>query len=229
MSVTDEIPPAFGQRLETIVHSMEAIDDGHRYRLAHLRKHWDTHMHHDDIFALDVVQERYLRPRTENQGPPEFPELLELYKDRVYHANITNAANSPPASASAAPSCETTATGTAAAAAKISKRRVWGGMRVLDLPTTSLTASTYNYEGKIRRFAEFCIDEEGIFPPIDCTESTCVRYLAWIAKRGSIGAGSRQPYLSVSNTFLRHTGWDDAPATGPAIGDMKSALQIRQL
>eukprot|EP00873_Tetraselmis_striata_P012499 jgi/Tetstr1/432763/TSEL_002325.t1 len=55
--------------------------------------------------------------------------------------------------------------------------------KVLDMLTTSLTASTYsNYEGTIRLFgAEFCIDEEGI-SPLDCTESTCVSYLTWIAE-----------------------------------------------
>eukprot|EP00873_Tetraselmis_striata_P009710 jgi/Tetstr1/429974/TSEL_019836.t1 len=49
-------------------------------------------MHHGDIFALDVVRERYLRPGTENLGSPELTELLELYKDRVYVANIASAA-----------------------------------------------------------------------------------------------------------------------------------------
>eukprot|EP00873_Tetraselmis_striata_P001510 jgi/Tetstr1/421774/TSEL_012677.t1 len=103
------------------------------------------------------------------------------------------------------------------------------GAKALDLVTTSLAANTYsNCEGKIRPFAKFCIDEEGI-SPLDRTESTCVRYLVWIAERGTIGAGSLQSYLSAINTFLRHTGRDDAPATGPAIGDMTRALQIRQL
>eukprot|EP00873_Tetraselmis_striata_P024517 jgi/Tetstr1/444781/TSEL_032629.t1 len=36
---TEGITPAFGQRLEAVVHSMEAIDDGHRFRQAYLRKH----------------------------------------------------------------------------------------------------------------------------------------------------------------------------------------------
>eukprot|EP00873_Tetraselmis_striata_P007135 jgi/Tetstr1/427399/TSEL_017563.t1 len=91
--VTDGITPAFGQRLEAIVHSMEAIDDGHRFCMAYLRKHWDTHMHHGDTFALDLVRERYLCPGTENPGhPSELTELLELYKDRVYDANIASAA-----------------------------------------------------------------------------------------------------------------------------------------
>eukprot|EP00873_Tetraselmis_striata_P007219 jgi/Tetstr1/427483/TSEL_017611.t1 len=50
-------------------------------------------MHNGDTFALDVVRERYyLRPGTDNMGSPEFTELLELCKDRVYDANIASAA-----------------------------------------------------------------------------------------------------------------------------------------
>eukprot|EP00873_Tetraselmis_striata_P022371 jgi/Tetstr1/442635/TSEL_030730.t1 len=47
----------------------------------------------------------------------------------------------------------------------------WGA-KVLDMLTTSFTASTYSngYEGKFRLFAEFRIDEEDIFPP-DYTEA----------------------------------------------------------
>eukprot|EP00873_Tetraselmis_striata_P042736 jgi/Tetstr1/463000/TSEL_007939.t1 len=90
--VTEGITPAFGQRLEAIVHSMEAIDDGHRFRVAYLRKHWDTQMHHGDTFGLDVVREHYFRLGTDNHGSPEFSELVELYKDRVYDANIASAA-----------------------------------------------------------------------------------------------------------------------------------------
>eukprot|EP00873_Tetraselmis_striata_P001967 jgi/Tetstr1/422231/TSEL_013083.t1 len=90
--VTEGITPAFGQWLEAIVHRMHAIDDGHRFRLTYLRKHWDTQMHHGDTFALDVVRERYLRSGTENMRSPEFSELLELCKDRIYDANIASAA-----------------------------------------------------------------------------------------------------------------------------------------
>eukprot|EP00873_Tetraselmis_striata_P004663 jgi/Tetstr1/424927/TSEL_015420.t1 len=42
--VADGITPAFGQRLEAVVHSMEAVDDCHRLRLAYLRTHLDTQM-----------------------------------------------------------------------------------------------------------------------------------------------------------------------------------------
>eukprot|EP00873_Tetraselmis_striata_P010012 jgi/Tetstr1/430276/TSEL_020104.t1 len=84
--------PAFGQRLESVVQSMEAVDDGHRFRLAYLRKQWDTQKHNVETFALKAVRERYLRPRTENLGSPEFTELLELYHDRVHDASVASAA-----------------------------------------------------------------------------------------------------------------------------------------
>eukprot|EP00873_Tetraselmis_striata_P042645 jgi/Tetstr1/462909/TSEL_007857.t1 len=82
--VTYGITPAFGQRLGAVVHSsVEAIDDGHRFRSAYLRKHWETHVHNGDTwFALDVVRERYLRHGTDNLGSPEFTGLTELHKDR---------------------------------------------------------------------------------------------------------------------------------------------------
>eukprot|EP00873_Tetraselmis_striata_P037439 jgi/Tetstr1/457703/TSEL_044250.t1 len=62
------------------------------------------------------------------------------------------------------------------------------GSKVLDLLTASVAVAslpgTYNYEVKIRLFAE-----EGI-SLLDCTEATCVRYLAWLTELGSVGAGS---------------------------------------
>eukprot|EP00873_Tetraselmis_striata_P034106 jgi/Tetstr1/454370/TSEL_041277.t1 len=59
--VADGITPAFGQRLEAVVRMIEAVDDGHRFRLAQLRKqHWDTH--NGETFALDFVREGYLCP-----------------------------------------------------------------------------------------------------------------------------------------------------------------------
>eukprot|EP00873_Tetraselmis_striata_P036532 jgi/Tetstr1/456796/TSEL_043470.t1 len=192
-------------------------------------------------------------------GSPEFTELLELYKDRVYDANIASAAKTTarqclfggalqrndrgrdggggsrenfktarPGREAVAPRptfAKDVTKDFAASRGQPDKSRThatlatstddWGA-KVLDLLTTSLKASTYsNYEGKIHLFAEF--EEVGI-SSLDITESTCVRYLAWIAERGTIGAGSLQLYLSTINTFLRHTGRDNAlAAPGPAI------------
>eukprot|EP00873_Tetraselmis_striata_P044792 jgi/Tetstr1/465056/TSEL_009784.t1 len=303
--------PSGSGLLEAIVHSMEAIHDGHRFRLAYLRKHRDTQMHHGDTFALDIVRERYLRPGTGSLGSPEFsPSYWSSTRTASTTPTSRASQKPPPASASSAPSGATTTTGSAAAAAaknskterpeseavapratfakdvtkdsaghvvtirraapsnpaaaygafqrvrrttktptyftadaeakpplselvRASIKALYGtddrGVKVLDLRTTSLMASTYSkHKGKIRLFAEFSIDEEGV-SPMDCTEYTCVRYLAWIADRGTIGAGSLQLCLSAINTFFCHTGRDDAPATGLAIGDMKRALKLRQL
>eukprot|EP00873_Tetraselmis_striata_P004941 jgi/Tetstr1/425205/TSEL_015666.t1 len=236
------------------------------------------HLHREtcinDILTTSHVTESKPRrlPRTLNinfhnpavtyraQGRPSSPtELLELYKDRVYDANIASALRRhQPVNVLAVAPGATSATGPAreAAAPRItfakdvtrdldaeanapwrelmrgSIEALYGtdnwGAKVLDLLTTSPTANTYsNYEGTIRLFAEFCIDKKGI-SPLDCTKATCIRYLAWIAERGTIDAGSGQPYLCAINTFLRHIGRDDAPAAGPAIMDMKRALGIRQ-
>eukprot|EP00873_Tetraselmis_striata_P029323 jgi/Tetstr1/449587/TSEL_036674.t1 len=328
---TDGITPAFEQRLEAVVHIMEADNDGHQFRLAYLRKRWDTQMHNGDTFALDAVWERYLRHgTTKNLGSPEFTELRALYKDRVYNTNIASVAKTSARQCfgggprrndrdrdggggnsdkfkNARPRCETEASrltvakdvtkdsgkGKAKAEAPTAdKAEGWGarpcrgravafrghlgvpseqrctgvvgmsgtssplihvprsaalitpfarrsliglllaaqramhsrdaryenngysalpsmhhfgailmapvvttrelvrrgieamygtndwGAKVLDFLTKSPPASTYSdYEGKIRLFAGFCIDEEGIFP-LDCTEATCVRYIA---------------------------------------------------
>eukprot|EP00873_Tetraselmis_striata_P038885 jgi/Tetstr1/459149/TSEL_004596.t1 len=76
-SVTDGITPAFRQRLEDIVHIVEVIDDGHRFRMAYLRKHRDTQMHHGDTFALDVHRER-----RKNHRPSALRRRLPARNDR---------------------------------------------------------------------------------------------------------------------------------------------------
>eukprot|EP00873_Tetraselmis_striata_P023527 jgi/Tetstr1/443791/TSEL_031779.t1 len=55
--VANGITPDFGERLEAIVHNMEAVDD--------------------DV----VLRQRYVGFGTENMGSPELTELLDLYKD----------------------------------------------------------------------------------------------------------------------------------------------------
>eukprot|EP00873_Tetraselmis_striata_P029037 jgi/Tetstr1/449301/TSEL_003816.t1 len=52
--VTDRITDAFEQLLETVVHSMEAVHDGHPFRLTYFRKHWDMHMLNGYTFAFAV-------------------------------------------------------------------------------------------------------------------------------------------------------------------------------
>eukprot|EP00873_Tetraselmis_striata_P010380 jgi/Tetstr1/430644/TSEL_020437.t1 len=68
--VADGITSAFGQRPEAVVHNTEAVDDGHRFRLTLLRKHWDMQMHSGDTSAFDVVWKRCLCLGTENMRSP---------------------------------------------------------------------------------------------------------------------------------------------------------------
>eukprot|EP00873_Tetraselmis_striata_P012800 jgi/Tetstr1/433064/TSEL_022399.t1 len=185
--VTEGITPAFGQRLEAIVHSMEAIDD-------------DTGALQGSVYDANIASAVKTTARQRFGGA-----LRRNGRDRddggggsLENFKTTYAPAKAPWSEHMRGSIET-----------LYGTDYWGA-KVLDLLTTSLTAITYsNYEGKIRLFAEFCIDGEGI-SLLDCTEVTCVRYLAWIADRGTIGTGSLQPYLSAINTFLRHTGREDA-------------------
>eukprot|EP00873_Tetraselmis_striata_P002643 jgi/Tetstr1/422907/TSEL_013689.t1 len=213
------------------------------------------HTHHGDTFALDVVRERYPRPGTENPGSPEFTELLELYKDRVYNANIASAAittarqrfggalrrndrdrdgggnnrdnfqnarpgarrqHHHPPSQSTSPMTLRTARPSASAAPRT--------------PTYFITDAEAKARDELMRGgieAPYDTDDWGAkildLLTTSLTASTYSKY----GERGIIGAGSLQPYLSAINTFLRHTGRDDAPVTGPTIGDMKCALQIR--
>eukprot|EP00873_Tetraselmis_striata_P036908 jgi/Tetstr1/457172/TSEL_043822.t1 len=76
------------------------------------------------------------------------------------------------------------------------------GQRTLDLLSSSLSAQTLkSYAGRLSQFAEFCHDSENI-SPLEATNATVVRYVAWIGERGHIAAKSLQPYLSAINTFF---------------------------
>eukprot|EP00873_Tetraselmis_striata_P029996 jgi/Tetstr1/450260/TSEL_037296.t1 len=72
------------------------------------------------------------------------------------------------------------------------------------LSSCSLTAQTLkSYAGRLSQFAEFCHDSENI-SPLETTNATVVRYVAWIGERGHIGAKSPQPYMSAINTIHLH-------------------------
>eukprot|EP00873_Tetraselmis_striata_P035881 jgi/Tetstr1/456145/TSEL_042914.t1 len=169
-------------------------------------------MYNEVTFAPDVVRECCLRPGTENIGSPDFTELLEFYNGCGYDANIASAAKKsarhrfgggprrsgdpnrhadPRQRRARQPSDtvkETQRPGARGNIEALHGTNNWDA-KVLGLLSTSLMASTYsNYEGKIRLFAELYINEEGI-SPLDCTETTCVRHIAWIAERITIGPG----------------------------------------
>eukprot|EP00873_Tetraselmis_striata_P023768 jgi/Tetstr1/444032/TSEL_031971.t1 len=68
--------------------------------------------------------------------------------------------------------------------------------------SNSLTAQTLkSHAGRLFQFAEFC-DSENI-SQLEATTATVVRYVAWIGKRGHIGANKLlHPYMSAINTFF---------------------------
>eukprot|EP00873_Tetraselmis_striata_P028001 jgi/Tetstr1/448265/TSEL_035552.t1 len=132
-----------------VVHIVEAIDDGNRFRLACLRKRWDTQTRNGDTFALDVVRARYLRFGTENMGSPRCWRSTRI-------ASTTQASQAPrrrqPVRASAVPSGATTATGTAAAITATTTTRVLSARlrRYEPLPSPSKDVTKDFGKGKVK-------------------------------------------------------------------------------
>eukprot|EP00873_Tetraselmis_striata_P044332 jgi/Tetstr1/464596/TSEL_009352.t1 len=211
------------ERLEAIIYNMEAIDDGHRFRLAYLHKYRDTQMH--------------------------FSELLELYnKDRVYDANIASAAKitarkrfggalwrndrDRDGGGGSRENFKTTRPPLIRRAPPSDPAAAYGAFRRVRRTTKT---TTYFIIADAAAKAPWSEIMRGSIETLHGTygwgaKATYVCYPAWIAERCTIDAGSLLPFLSAMIAFLRHTGRDDAPDTRrPAISDMKRALQIRQL
>eukprot|EP00873_Tetraselmis_striata_P010486 jgi/Tetstr1/430750/TSEL_020535.t1 len=102
------------------------------------------------------------------------------------------------------------------------------GQRTLDLLSNSLTAQTLkSYAGRLSQFAEFFHDSENI-SPLEATIATVVRYVAWIAERGHIGAKSLQPYLSAINTFSELHNLDPIAKDSLHLTAARRGLTLRQ-
>eukprot|EP00873_Tetraselmis_striata_P002490 jgi/Tetstr1/422754/TSEL_013551.t1 len=173
--VTDVITPAFGRRLEAIVHSMEAIDDGHWFHPAYLRNALRRNDHERNGGGGSRENFKTTRPGREAVAPRA-----------TFAKDVTKGSAASPAAVygtfrhvrrftktptyfiaeATAPWSELMRRGIIDALCGTDD---WGA-KVLDLLTTSLTAITYsNYEGKIRLCAELCIDEESISPRLGLT------------------------------------------------------------
>eukprot|EP00873_Tetraselmis_striata_P022647 jgi/Tetstr1/442911/TSEL_030974.t1 len=100
--------------------------------------------------------------------------------------------------------------------------------RTLDLLSSSLAAQTLkSYAGRLSQFAEFCHDSENI-SPLEATTATVVRYVAWIAERGHIGAKSLQPYLYAINTFFELHNLDPIAKDSLHLTSARRGLMLRQ-
>eukprot|EP00873_Tetraselmis_striata_P007338 jgi/Tetstr1/427602/TSEL_017727.t1 len=102
--------------------------------------------------------------------------MLELYTDRVYDANIASAAKTTARQRfSGAFRCDDRDWDGGDGSREYSKTTRPG--RQAAAPRATFAKDATKDSGKIRDFAEFCIDEEGT-SPLDNIKSTCVRYLA---------------------------------------------------
>eukprot|EP00873_Tetraselmis_striata_P004983 jgi/Tetstr1/425247/TSEL_015702.t1 len=102
------------------------------------------------------------------------------------------------------------------------------GQRTLDLLSRSLSAQTLkSYAGRLSQFAEFCHDSESI-SPLEATNATVVRYVAWIGERGHIAAKSLQPCLSAINTFFELHNLDPIAKDSLHLTSARRGLMLRQ-
>ena len=88
------------------------------------------------------------------------------------------------------------------------------------------TAEQYGHN--FARFVQFCNRQLDRPSPLPATTGTVLRWLAGdVCARGSVKAGSLQPYLSAINTVHTDLGFD-APALGHLISRFKRGLAHRQ-
>lgn len=100
------------------------------------------------------------------------------------------------------------------------------GRSTLKLLQASLETRTYQtYGSTIKMFLQFCA-EEGL-DPLDLTPVQAARYVAWLGHRGTVAAGSLQPYLSAINKLLQDHGRPPV-ALGPLVAAARKGLKNRQ-
>ena len=89
-------------------------------------------------------------------------------------------------------------------------------------------ASTYaTYKSAMDTYCMFLEESEGIGELREATTSTVVRYIAWLGLRGTVAAGSMQPYLSAINVVHRDIGLEEI-ALGAAVRDAVRGLEGAQ-
>ena len=76
------------------------------------------------------------------------------------------------------------------------------GAKATDLCMASLApTSVTTYASTFKKFIRFCAEQHLV--PSQVKQRDIVRYIAWLAQEGRIGADNLQPYLSSVNKFLR--------------------------
>lgn len=102
------------------------------------------------------------------------------------------------------------------------------GQTAVDMLASQLAPASYaTYGTGLRSFLEFC-REGGLAEPLEASAADIARYLAWLARRGTVAGGSLQPYLSSINTFFRDH-LREPVALGPLISSMVRGYKQNQV
>ena len=88
------------------------------------------------------------------------------------------------------------------------------------------TGTKENYNSNLSGFFRFC--DESLLDPLAVGPIDIARYLAWLGKRGTIAAGSLQPYLSAINRWLQDHARPPV-ALGPLVTGVRKGLANCQL
>jgi len=92
---------------------------------------------------------------------------------------------------------------------------------------SSLSAGTKeNYSSNLAGFFRFC--EESLLDPLSVGPIDIARYIAWMGQRGTVAAGSLQPYLSAINRLLQDHARPPV-AVGPLVTGVRRGLSNCQL
>ena len=101
------------------------------------------------------------------------------------------------------------------------------GTTTLALFQSALRPETYqNYGSALKGFFRYC--EECGLTPVEATPVDVARYISWLAHKGTVAAGSLQPYLSAINRFLRDHNRPPV-ALGPLVSDVRRGLENCQV
>ena len=101
------------------------------------------------------------------------------------------------------------------------------GETAVDLLASQLAPSSYKtYATGVASFFEFC-SETGD-EPLEATAVDIVRYLAWLARRGTVAGTSLQPYLSAINKYFSDH-LVEPVALGPLVAAAKAGYKQNQV
>ena len=102
------------------------------------------------------------------------------------------------------------------------------GALAVSLLSTGLKNQTIrNYDGKLSKFIKYCTSQTPPLAPIPAELNTILRYIAFLARSGTIKVDSVQPYLSCINTAHVSVGLAP-PAVGPQIEQARKGWRQRQ-